>query len=109
MGNFTMKMRSLAPVLSFLWLSLCCMQAVNAQRFQIQPLPNLGGTRSDAVAVNSQGNVVGTSSVPNGSFRAYLYDIQSKSIKELGTLGGLDSKANGINDTGKVVGRADIA
>lgn len=74
---------------------------------QWQYIGDLGGTTPSgttsvrAFDMNNSGQVVGVSSTPNGSYRAFIYD--GGAISEIGGLGDLSS-ADGINDPGDVVG-----
>ena len=67
----------------------------------------LGGSYAIAQAVNSSGQVVGTSitdasgEIP--TFHAFLYS--NGTMLDIDTLGGTDSVANAINSSGQVVGR----
>jgi probable HAF family extracellular repeat protein len=67
----------------------------------------LGGTFSSADAVNSTGEVTGTSTLSGIAFaptHAFLY--HNGTMTDLGTLGGSCSFAYGMNDFGEVVGQA---
>src|SRR5579871_1594050 len=74
----------------------------------MQGLPSLGGTYSQANAVNQAGKATGysgTDSTTCGSSHAFFYD---GSIHDLGTLpGDTDSFAYGINNKDQVVGESD--
>ncbi len=68
---------------------------------------------SDAAAVNSGGQVVGSSNnnLPSFSRHAYLYTAAENgtgALVDLGTFGGSDSGAGGINVVGDVVGSAKV-
>ncbi|HEY6409526.1 MAG TPA: DUF3466 family protein [Ktedonobacteraceae bacterium] len=69
-------------------------------------LGTLGGTFSEARAINSAGDVVGWSTLSGTSLSAptdaFLY--HNGHMTDLGTLGGRSSRAYGINDFGEVVG-----
>jgi probable HAF family extracellular repeat protein len=65
-------------------------------------LGTLGGTSSNAGAVNGVGQVIGQSSTAVGYNHAFLW--QNGSMTDLGTLGGLRSGAADINDSGQIVG-----
>lgn len=69
-------------------------------------LSTLGGTYSDARAINSNGDVAGFSTLSGtdvfAPYDAFLYS--NGHMKDLGTLGGSSSHAYGINSLGDVVG-----
>ncbi len=74
-------------------------------------LGTLGGSFSEAVAINRVGQIVGYSSTAGeASYRAFLYDdTATPKMRELGNFpatGGPQSFARGINDSGQVVGYA---
>ncbi len=72
----------------------------------LQDLGTLGGTRSDGHAVNSHGAVVGTSLMPDGRSRAFIWTPASGMVS-LGLLpGALDSYALDINEAGQVAGHS---
>jgi probable HAF family extracellular repeat protein len=73
-------------------------------------LGTLGGSTSEAVAVNALGQVVGRSPIVAGDpsfYHAFLW--QNGTMIDLGTLGGIGSEALAVNDLGQVVGRSDVA
>lgn len=75
------------------------------------PLGSLSGGTSEALAINNNDWVVGTSTLTNGSTHAVLWKFNTTTkkatIQDLGTLGGLNSFAGDINDQGIVTGYAD--
>lgn len=68
-------------------------------------LGTMGGSASEAAAINGLGHVVGWTWF-QGHTRAFLYDGK---MHDLGTLGGADAQAFGINDHGDVTGRSVTA
>jgi probable HAF family extracellular repeat protein len=83
------------------------LEARHLLSYTITDLGTLGGTLSQANAVNSLGQVAGMSTLGSGDQRAMLY--QNGSLQNLGTLGGTSSAALGVNDLGQIVGQAAIA
>jgi probable HAF family extracellular repeat protein len=74
----------------------------------VQDLGTLGGTRSEAYALNEQGQVVGYSTTATGIRHAFLW-TPGVGMRDLGVLaGGLGSVARGINDRGEVVGQSTL-
>ncbi len=70
-------------------------------------LGTLGGTFSEARAIDSTGDVVGTSTLSGTSFNpTHAFLDHNGKMKDLGTLGGSCSSAYGMNDFGEVVGWA---
>jgi probable HAF family extracellular repeat protein len=69
-------------------------------------LGTLGGTFSQALAVNRCGQVTGWSGRADGLAHAFLYD---GAMHDLGTLGGSESSGEAINDCGKITGWAVTA
>ncbi len=69
-------------------------------------LGSLGGTsgQTQATAINSSGEVVGYSYLPDGNFRGFFWI--NGTMTALGTLGGDWSQAYGINDAGQLTGIA---
>lgn len=83
-------------------------QAVTFTNREPKSVPALGGTSSEAVAINNAGQVAGTSQLPgSGTRHAFVYTPWA-GARDLGTLGGANSVAADINDSGSVTGHADI-
>jgi probable HAF family extracellular repeat protein len=78
-----------------------------APPYQIVDLGTLGGTYSSAADVNTQNQVVGTSTTADGSNHAFLW--QEGVMIDLGTLGGTTSDATQINEHGQIVGSSTNA
>ena len=81
--------------------------AAASARLPIIDLGTLGGTFSDARAINERGQVVGESTTASGEEHAFLW--QDGTMSDLGTLSGDQSEANGINNRGQVVGGSTTA
>ena len=81
---------------------------------EIEALPTFAGDSSAvALAINDQGQVVGTSGQcqgpPNGLAFQHAVLWQNGTVTDLGTLGGeMFNAANGINNRGQVVGQSDL-
>ena len=81
----------------------------------IADLGTLGGTSSEAVGINSRGDIVGDSPIEPSHSHAFLW--QHGNMRDLGTLGGPSSRAGGdaqtgghaINDRGEIVGSSLLA
>lgn len=72
----------------------------------LQNLGTLGGNVSQAFGVNSQGEVVGHSTLADESRRAFIWTA-SEGMQDIGTLGG-ETKADRINDASQVVGYSNL-
>ena len=70
-------------------------------------LGTLGGTKSGAIGINEDGDIVGVADNASGQSHAFLY--KDGVMQDLGTLGGTASNANAINNNGEIVGRALLA
>lgn len=73
----------------------------------IVDLGTLGGQRSEAVAVNAHGQIVGWSETPSGERHAFLWE--DNFLTDLGTLGGQQSIPVAINNQGQVIGISTTA
>ena len=71
-------------------------------------LGTLGGSSSEAMAVNNHGDVVGWSDV-TGDVGQQAFLDHDGTMTDLGTLGGYASAATAINDKGQVVGWSYVA
>jgi probable HAF family extracellular repeat protein len=78
------------------------------QAYELTDLGTLGGSTATGAAINSSGQVVGSSSTAGDTTtHAFLYS--GGTMSDLGTLGGASSGAAGINDSGAIVGSAATA
>jgi len=76
---------------------------VSSNYFSITQIGNLGGS-SWVQGMNDQGNVVGGSYLPDGSFHAFLTGPNAVGIVDLGTLGAANSVAYAVNNSLEVIG-----
>jgi probable HAF family extracellular repeat protein len=78
-----------------------------APSYSVTDLGTLGGRSSEALGLNSFGDVVGASTTSDGASHAFLY--RGGTLVDLGTLpGGTTSRARAINDRGDIVGDSGI-
>src|SRR4051812_30493888 len=73
--------------------------------YTIVDLGTLGGGSSSALALNDQGQVVGSSQRADSTTHAFVW--QDGTMRDLGTLGGKNSHAYGISNQGVVVGSSE--
>jgi probable HAF family extracellular repeat protein len=73
--------------------------ALADMQYSVTPISGFGGVNTVGTGLNDQGQVVGYSSLADGSTHAFLFDGQ---IHDLGTFGGVDSYAYGINNFGDI-------
>jgi probable HAF family extracellular repeat protein len=83
--------------LSLVLLALTPALALADMQYSVTPISGLGGTLTVGTGLNDSGQVVGNSSLADGSTHAFLFDGQ---IHDLGTFGGVNSFAYGINNSG---------
>jgi probable HAF family extracellular repeat protein len=74
---------------------------------ELVDLGTLGGTESEATAINASGQITGWSSTTTGARHAFFWTAAA-GMRDLGTLGGELSEARAINDTGRVIGWSEI-
>ena len=70
-------------------------------------ITDLGGTTSQATAINAGGQVVGSSANATGPTHAFLWE--KGVMTDLGTLGGTFTAAGAIDNSGQIVGSSAIA
>ncbi|HZQ17247.1 MAG TPA: hypothetical protein VFA90_00895 [Terriglobales bacterium] len=103
-----MKFNKLALCLVLLFAASTCF----AQMYTVTDLGTLGGSRSEAHAINESGQVVGlsytTGDTAYHAFRTAPNTPINPLTDDLGTLGGASSHANDINASGQVVGQSLI-
>jgi probable HAF family extracellular repeat protein len=94
--------------LSVGFLCLLLLSARGQATYTVTDLGTLGGSFSQAYAVNNRGQVVGWSLTNDGAAQhAFLYT--GGQMLDLGTFGGSYSAAFGINNRGQVVGGSYIS
>jgi probable HAF family extracellular repeat protein len=89
-----------------LLIGLCSLPATNtfAQQYTVTDLGTLGGDDTFVIAINSSGQITGSSSI-QGSSPAHPFLWQNGVMQDLGTLPGFPAcYATAINEHGQVVG-----
>ncbi len=77
--------------------------------YNVVDLGSLGGSFSQARAVNDSGEITGVADVTgNSAYHTALWTNAASGAVDLGTLGGTSSQAYGINSSGQVVGTANL-
>lgn len=94
-------LRTLALLL-FLSSSLVTSPSRTTAQATILDLGTLGGSYSEALGINSRGQVVGMSQTAAGEYHAFRWD--GGTMIDLGTLGGVFSSARDINQHGQIIG-----
>jgi probable HAF family extracellular repeat protein len=98
------------------WLWWCCLlatlcagrAAAAAPSYVMTALGTLGGTDSQALALNDSGQIVGVALLKNGSAHAFLY--AGGGMTDLGVLAGYGaSEAEAINNAGQIAGYGNDA
>lgn len=77
-------------------------------QYEFTILGTLGGTYSNAYAINAAGAVVGYSEILPGTYRLHAFLWEDGQMMDLGTLGGAWSSAFDISDNGAVVGESEL-
>jgi probable HAF family extracellular repeat protein len=72
-------------------------------------LGTLGGTNSEANAINNLGQIVGNANIADDTPRPVLWNDYLSTPVDLGTLGGVGGMAIAINDNGLIAGWSDTA
>jgi probable HAF family extracellular repeat protein len=70
--------------------------------YNVIDLGDLGGDYTYAESINEHGQITGSSTNADGTYRAFIYS--NGVMTDLGTLGNYNSSGNGINDNGQVAG-----
>ena len=92
-GSSAIRNGSNAPRHAFLW-----------QNGTMTDLGTLGGRYSESMAINGEGQVIGTSATGSRHFHGFIW--QHGKMADLGTLGGATTTPVAINDRGEVIGQS---
>ena len=80
-------------------------------RYRVTDLGALTGPKSDAVAINERGEVVGTADVnvrsSGGTYLTHAFLWRRGRLIDLGAFDGKSSRADGINNRGQIVGTSN--
>ena len=106
-GARVRRRRIAAAAASALLPLLAATPSHSAVQFTVTNLGTLGGTSSEAFAINASGQVAGRAGLANGATHATRWT--NGVAQDLGTFGGRNSVAYGINDAGQVAGVANLA
>lgn len=107
-ARFQAKCRAGMAWLALAALALGCVAADAATRYVATPLGTLGGTYSNAAAINNHGQVAGSAQTAgDAAWHAFVHD--GRAMIDLGTLGGRNSYGADINDRGWVTGGSELA
>ena len=74
----------------------------------MRDLGTLGGTFSNARAINDSGQVIGNSRISTGEQHAFVWDSVN-GMHDVGTLRGIFSSAIAINEAGQVIGNSQTS
>ncbi len=77
-----------------------------APAYSVIDVGSLGGTITEAVGINDNGDIVGEAEISSSTTieHAFLYHHASGSMVDLGAPGGSQSEAFSINDSGSIIG-----
>jgi probable HAF family extracellular repeat protein len=78
-----------------------------AQQYDVTDLGTLGGDKSMAYALNNTGQVIGTSTTSDGTFRPFFW--HSGMMTDLRDLGAAFHGVTDINDDGQIIGNVFIS
>lgn len=87
----------------------CAVSSTRAESYYVNDLGTLGGSTSEAYALNSSGQVVGFSSISNSPYsHAVLFSGTGSNNVDLDSQGPVSytGEARGINDSGQIIGWA---
>ena len=104
LGSFSPQAMSSTGDLVVGWSSGGVAQAFLWHSGKLTALPGLGGSGTEAIAVNDSGTVVGSSMLPSGAEHAVVW--RDGQPTDLGAPDGLDSTATFVSDNGTIFGLA---